>query len=324
MSLEKTIITHQNLRNLYQEFQFHGDPNYLKEILYKNYFEPDNQILINEIPGVENSTYLVICESKKYVLRIYRQNKKNYQDITQEVEFINDLRACNQPVPKIFQAYNFNYICEFKFVDKTWYCVLMEFIDGSHLSIYTNDLITDIARFLAFAHIIRPASKRQIIQPIVDVKYLLKNGDFGFSNYQKNSFIDRALKYKTHSQDLPCGYIHSDLHGDNFITNSSNRLKAIIDFDDANYLPFVYDLGAILWSVWSNTKSLEMINLFIETYNKKRSLTSKELKVLKNYIHLRNYYFGVLEYLSFGNTTFSHEFQSYQTMETEIEEYIHF
>ena len=103
--------------------------------------------------------------------------------------------------------------------------------------------------------------------------------DMAYEKWLKKRY---AFFKKMLPTDLPKGLIHADLFADNIIFNK-NKIKAIIDFEEACHYYLIYDIGmAIIGLCMMEGKIIEVkAQAFINGYQKERKLTKKEIKHLQ-------------------------------------------
>ena len=99
------------------------------------------------------------------------------------------------------------------------------------------------------------------------------------------NLIKRCSKVfkKLFSSNLPCGVIHSDLFRDNVLANN-NKITGIIDYYYSFNGPLIYELAVIAndWCVNKNGSiNATKYQSFINSYNSIRTMTKKEIKLMK-------------------------------------------
>lgn len=104
--------------------------------------------------GIENSTVIIQSSSTKYVLRIYRQDKKTKADIETEINFMKHLRNHGLPIPSVIPSLDGSFVTETHHGGKVWHSIMMEFIEGVQHHSYTKKLIHDLSRVQGKIHIL--------------------------------------------------------------------------------------------------------------------------------------------------------------------------
>ena len=84
---------------------------------------------------------------------------------------------------------------------------------------------------------------------------------------------------------LECGIIHGDIFPDNVLFDENNNIKAILDFNESYYAPFISDIAVVI-NFWIKINKYDFftennfIRDFLNYYSKQRKITNQELKVL--------------------------------------------
>jgi Ser/Thr protein kinase RdoA (MazF antagonist) len=261
--------------------------------------------------GIENLTLIVWSMRKRYVLRVYPQNKKSDADILLELDFMSHLRKNGLPLPTIISSSDNQpfVICEFG--NKKWQSVLMEHAQGAHLTAYTPAVLDDMATLQARMHNIGkqyaethniPSGRSALrLRETYVTDDLLKNSA-GDSYYR--DFLQRVNSFVVELSDsLPKGISHFDYDIDNLLTKD-DRVTAILDFGDMECMPLVVCLGYTLWDVlFEQGGSLELVAHYLQKYQGVRQLNQSEKDVLLQTILFRHYVITTVR-IYFGD--FSH------------------
>src|SRR2546430_16410629 len=104
--------------------------------------------------GIENLTLIVWSEKKKYVLRVYPQNKKSDAAILLELDFMSHLRKNGLPLPAIISSSDDQPLVVCELDHKKWQSVLMEYAQGDHPEAFTPALLDHMAPLQARMHIL--------------------------------------------------------------------------------------------------------------------------------------------------------------------------
>lgn len=81
------------------------------------------------------------------------------------------------------------------------------------------------------------------------------------------------------------GLVHADLRASNILVNEGQ--VAVIDFDDAGYSWFIYDLAAALSFIETHPDMPAYVEAWLENYRKVRRLSREELAAIDSFIMLR-------------------------------------
>jgi len=252
--------------------------------------------------GIENLTLIVWSQRKKYVLRVYPQNKKSDADVLLELDFMSHLRKNGLPLPAIIPSSDNQplVICEFS--NKKWQSILMEHAQGTHLKAYTPALLDSMAILQARMHNIGeqyakthniPSGRSALRETYVTT------GDSYFQD-----FLKRVSSFVVELNDsLPTGLSHFDYDIDNLLAKN-NRITAILDFGDIACMPLVVCLGYTLWDIlFEEGGSLDLVVRYLQKYQEVRQLNQSEKDVLLQTILFRHYVITTVQ-IHFGN--FSH------------------
>ncbi|BDD12241.1 homoserine kinase (plasmid) [Fulvitalea axinellae] len=99
-------------------------------------------------------------------------------------------------------------------------------------------------------------------------------------------YIEQTEKLReAYHADLPKGLVHGDIFTDNTLFNG-NKLSAIIDFEEACYENLLFEVGVAIngFCFKENRLSSELLDSYLNEYQKIRPLSSEELKWLPDYI----------------------------------------
>jgi Ser/Thr protein kinase RdoA (MazF antagonist) len=260
--------------------------------------------------GIENLTLIVWSQRKRYVLRVYPQNKKSDADILLELDFMSHLRKNDLPVPAIISSADNQPLVICDFGNKKWQSVLMEHAQGAHLTAYTPAVLDDMATLQARMHTIGEQyakthnipSARSALRETYVSEDLLKNstGDSYFRN-----FLDRVNAFVVELNDpLPTGMGHFDYDIDNVLTKD-DCVTAILDFGDIECMPLIVCLGYTLWDVlFEQGGSLESAARYLRKYQGVRQLNQSEKDILLQIILFRHYLITIVR-IHFGS--FNHD-----------------
>lgn len=241
-------------------------------------FEPINS-------GLSSLALLVDQNNKKYVLKIYNKDS----NINTEVQFGYYLRNNNIPVAKIIKNSNGQLITEIENLRG----VLFEFRFGN--PIMRDNLSTsfseNLAEVVAKMHLLMLDNKKI---PAKDYCKCNIDPTDGLSNtkiIEKSKEIRYLVKDLIFS-DLRRGLIHADLTRQNvLVTEGKNNIDSIIDFGDAHYDYFAWDLAVLITHIYiTKTYGIDWPALgnFIKRYKFLFPLTEKEINAIIPFIKIRN------------------------------------
>ena len=211
--------------------------------------------------GIENLTLLVWSQRKKYVLRVYPQQKKSDADILLELDFMTHLRNDGLPLPAIISSSDHQPLVVCELDQQNWQCVLMEHAQGAHPEAFTPLLLDHMATLQAQMHTLgeqyakthNMKSGRAILRETSVTDELLKNSTLE-SSLQNFLWRVKAFVVELHDS-LPKGLSHFDFDIENILTKHDG-VTAILDFGDMESMPLVVCLGYTLWDVLSRKVAL--------------------------------------------------------------------
>lgn len=251
--------------------------------------------------GIENITIIANCNEGKFVLRLYRQNKKTDEHINQEWRFVNFLHKNDFPVAQTVTNKDGELLIKYIDNDMTWQVILMKFVDGRHPSSYSPKLIANLASTQAKMHLLAPTFSDHYYGSVLrnlQEKHFIKQIDF--TNLPSKEFAEllkRAEKYEVNlGTDFDFALCHLDFDADNVLVDEHDELTAILDFDDLSLAPFVLDLAYTLWDVYYDGGE-DSVNQYLSVYQKIRPLNSEEKSVIKQIILFRHYVISAIRTL---------------------------
>jgi Ser/Thr protein kinase RdoA (MazF antagonist) len=256
--------------------------------------------------GIENLTLFVWCEGRRYVLRVYPQEKKSDADILLELDFMAHLRGNGLPLPAIISSLDDRSLVICELDGKKWQCVLMEYAQGTQPLAYTPALLDHMAALQARMHILGEqyartcniASGRNALRGTWLTDDLLRNAALDSS---LRDFLRYVNSFVVELHDaLPRGLSHFDFAIDNIFT-SHDRVTAILDFGDIEYMPVVVCLGYTLWDVlFEPGGKPALVTRYLQKYQEVRQLNQSEKEMLLQIILFRHYVITTVQ-IHFGD-----------------------
>ncbi len=274
--------------------------------------------------GISNISLLVKSQEKKYVLRIYAQERKTNEEINFEIKFQDYLRSHNVPIPKIYPNRQGEEMTVVKLNGKSWQSILMELVEGSSVTNNPSDhLIKELANIQARMHILGidySKNEDSIKDPLTSLRdYVFsKLPNILVNDKEVLEFVKRVKAYEYNlDPNLPQGWNHLDINFDGNVITKDNKVEGILDFDDLLFSPPVVCLGFTLWSIFDES-GLDAIWLYLEEYQKIRPLTSLEFESLPHIIFFRNYSIGAFRLLLWEEDTPMKDIEDILKLEKEI------
>jgi len=268
--------------------------NEIKEILL-NYnlgelicFEPVTN-------GTVETNYFIETTLDKFVFRYYEERSK--ESVQFEVNLIRYLKKKDYPCPGVYKSKHGKYV---NFYNGKPY-VLFEFIQGVHEDNpgeeQERQLIEMVAKLQNITRNYKPFYKNARWNYGVDLCRKLarreaKRIDTANSR-EKLKWLENELAKLQLPQSLPKGICHCDFHFSNVLFKDG-KIRALLDFDDANYTYLLFDLAYLIepfasafkWDTWENFKKTDSILDFskarktVKEYMKHRPLSEIEKRHL--------------------------------------------
>ncbi|MCY7008848.1 homoserine kinase [Fusobacterium simiae] len=252
-----------------------------------NFIEKKYKIKILEIKnidnGILNSNFCIKTKNKKYILRIYEANRT----INEEVQELILLDKITNFIPVSVAVKNVNnkYISIFK--NKKF--ALFEYIDGNFINKIDTHIIREIAMYLGKFHSFTKSIPYEEYNRKTRIDFNFYYNEIKKSKVDfefKNELLNLADKINNYDfSTLPSGIIHGDIFQDNVLLDEYNNIKAILDFNESYYAPFIFDI-AIVINFWIKINDYDFFTInnfirdFLNYYSKYRKITKEELKLL--------------------------------------------
>jgi Ser/Thr protein kinase RdoA (MazF antagonist) len=205
--------------------------------LLKQYSIGDVASITKFINGLNGSTYLIVTENKKYVLKIQPRKNKG-SDIIQYIDFLNYLRKNNFSTNKLIRNKDGKFLTS----SNASIGMLMDYIDGTTMpwQQITNANAKKLATIISSLY--KLSIKHTKEQKIAD-----KFSDKHFTKIGK--VIDHNIPKKADLAKIRTSIIHSDISRDNIIL-SNGKIKSIIDFGDLHIDYLIWDYATLLTQVF--------------------------------------------------------------------------
>jgi len=228
--------------------------------------------------GSENTNYLVEALSKSFVLTICEQ--KSAQDAENLALLLNDLKLQNFSTSKLVATLKGAFTTLWN--DKP--VILKEFIEGTIIQDFSEDLLLYLGRELAKLHQVNVPDyvPRTLnygsIERFDEVKVYAPNSSF--YRWLKNTqcYIEDYI-----SPELPKSLIHSDIFYSNVIVSEDRKVATIMDFEEACYYYRVFDIGMMIVGICfeGETINQKKMKSLLEGYKQENKLLEIEINSLK-------------------------------------------
>jgi len=270
------------------------DKKLIAQIL-SNYFDNVCKFkysLINQ--GLENLSYLITLDNKKFVLRIYNDRQfgkynRSEREIRQELEFMDCLTTHNLPVPEIIKTKIGKLFSAVSLQNKSHFVALFSFVSGKEVKIFNMPKIRAVANLQANMHIIaeghiKPRRRinghlghqkwqREILEDAKPVHH-----DLLFRQYKKMALEISKIIKSIKAESLVKLFVHTDVHEGN-MRFQGNRVRGLFDFDDARVSIVPEDIGMFLSVILKSGDLISKKNkadVYFKQYEKVRKLSDYE------------------------------------------------
>ena len=235
--------------------------------------------------GLSSFASLITYEGKKYVLKIYSKDS----NIETEVQFGNYLNSNGIPTAHIIENSNAQLTTEIEDLRG----VLFEFRFGNPIKWGgISKLFSDnLAEVVAKMHSLMVDNKKIPANGYCKCDIDSADGLTNAKIIEKSKEIGRLVKDFIFS-DLRRGLIHADLTRQNvLVTEDRNNVDSIIDFGDAHYDYFAWDLAVLITHIYiTKTYGIDWSALsdFVKRYKFLFPMTEKEIDAIIPFIKIRN------------------------------------
>lgn len=235
--------------------------------------------------GLSSFASLITYEGKKYVLKIYGKDS----NVDTEVQFGYYLNNNGIPTAKIIKNSKSQLITKIEDLRG----VLFEFCFGN--SIKWGDISIsfskNLAEIVAKMHWLMLDNKKISAKDYCKCDIDSVDGLTSEKIIEKSREVGYSVKDLIFS-DLRRGLIHADLTRQNVLASEDkNSVDSIIDFGDAHYDYFVWDLAVLITHIYiTKTYGIDWPALgdFIKRYKSLFPLTEKDIDAIIPFIKIRN------------------------------------
>ncbi|MBU0460501.1 MAG: homoserine kinase [Nanoarchaeota archaeon] len=241
--------------------------------------------------GAVQTNLLIETTKDKVVFRYYESRSEKYALF--EVNILQHLAKHSYSCPAPIRNNHGIFLGKYK--NKPF--ALFEFMDGKHKKNVNPKLI---AQAIGKLHKITEGYKPKYYQfrDTYDQKSCWKNATTNSKKIKSKTEAKKRLQWLKVElgklkipNNLSRGVCHCDTHPSNFLYKNS-KLSAVLDFDDASYIPLLYDVANMIYFwAWPPEKKLnfQKVRSIIIEYNKRRKLTNIEKEHLFDMLKMVNF-----------------------------------
>jgi len=247
-----------------------------------------------------SDTYLVTNRSPKYILKVYRNCHRSFDEIQGEVELLNILRKNNAKVSFPISDTEGNYIQKFNTGEGPRYGILFSYAEGKASNNLTKNQIRIVGQEMAYNHNITSTIELNYNRPEYNIFSTIHKpletlkSAFNEYNYDTGYKYLQLISEKTiktfkliDTNTFSYGYCHYDYLPKNFHFNEEDGFT-LFDFDFAGKGYLVNDLMSfqvhyffqILYGGMSKDDSYNCMKVFINSYRERREISTEELEAI--------------------------------------------
>jgi homoserine kinase type II len=234
-----------------------------------------------------NTVYILKTTRGNFILKIYENSDPKFIDF--QIKIMKLMEKERLPSPKIIGTKNGKSLLIFN----NHRIVIQEFVEGREPKRFADGLIKDIATKQGKMNNVLRRIKLQE-KYTWGINYQFKPLNFDVSKYKDFDIIKENRKIRNDlkqikRQNLRRSVIHGDFHGVNLLVGK-NKLKAIIDWDDAHEDFIVQEVSNFICGTFVNEKgevNYEKIKLYLRTFEKYLKLNADEKEAIYFFIKHR-------------------------------------
>lgn len=199
---------------------------------------------------IENQNYKIVTTKGTYFLKLIEDADVTVKDVAFQNSVMTYLRAKRVRVPKVLATRTGETVVQYNGQPVSVY----EFVEGTHITKFSNRNLTHIAKEVAKLHM-----------ALLDHKSDKK---------QQNSYYSGKAQGYVKDKILRSMLIHADLGMDNILMKGG-KVAAIIDFSNMHWGYLVNDLATFAL-VFLSKQNLPYLPVFFTEYQKHLKLTEDE------------------------------------------------
>jgi len=237
-----------------------------------------------------NTVYGLKTTKGKFILKIFE--KANSEFIKNQIQIIDFLYKKKIPVARISKLENGK---ELLIYNKKK-IIIQKFIKGKAKKNYNVSTLKNVAKKFG------KMSKNLLKLKILDRSEWEKNHQFDLiKKFSKNKTFDLKNEAKLllkelnklDKKKLRKSFIHGDFHGVNLLIQN-NKLKAIIDFDDAHKDYLAYEIAVFIIDPLIREKSFDkkLARIFFKEYQNQLKIKKEEKKAI--YLFIKHRLLGII------------------------------
>lgn len=245
-----------------------------------------------------SDTYILDATDTKYVLKIYREQHRSYQEIQAEVELLNILKDGGASVAYPLADINNSQIQKFNAPEGTRYGILFSYAEGKPVLDLNDEQLKTVGRQMAMVHNITAVAELQHPRRVYDnnttlmrpIELLMPAFAGLHDEYRYLTDTSAKVMEKLSTFDTAAfsyGYCQYDFLPKNFHFSDSGKLT-FFDFDFAGKGYLVNDLMSFFVHFFMHVFTGKLIDdeadrmykVFIAAYREVRPVSDEEIKAI--------------------------------------------
>jgi Ser/Thr protein kinase RdoA (MazF antagonist) len=264
------------------------------------------------VGGFDSYVYEFTREDLSYILKISHSDRRTFEELEEEIEWLSYLEKHNAPVCKVLPSAEGNFIETVALDSGSYFLATLyeKAIGRLPLSEDWNEQLFKswgtttgkLHKLASHYHKDETSWKRKSLfdEEYLNIdKYIPKDQQIVLDKSKQLVEKIQALQGTTQSY----GIIHGDLHVSNFFIED-DRIT-VFDFDDINFNFFINDIAVIVFMVYwrplyphNNDHFLEQfLSSFLDAYQVEYSLKALDFSLIPDFLKLRHLivYIGFLQ-----------------------------
>lgn len=241
--------------------------------------------------ALQNTVYVLFTTKGKFILKVFETSDPGF--INYQVNIINYLEKKKIPVAKIMKTKKKENLV----IYKKKRILIQEFVEGKELQKLNDNLVVEMGKILG--KMTKELMKVRLTGKYVWVKdHEFKKIEYGSRKIKNFNFNKAEKEYLKEAMTLKRkklrrGVIHGDACEANLLVRN-NKLKAIIDWDDAHEDYIVLEVAVFFPHLLVSSKGIreKEVKVFMKEYQKILKLNKEEEKALFYFIKYR--YLGAI------------------------------
>lgn len=242
-----------------------------------------------------HDNYLFEDQQGKYILRIYRNDWRTFEDVRFELSLLDFLKANECPVAHPIPLKNGQLYFSISSPEGDRAAALFPYAEGvapgNNITILESKLL---GKAVANIHSTSDSYKPKHSRLTLDIDYLLDKSVHAIrpfldsSNYAFISALQEDIKKSL--PELPRDYPYygiciGDVNLSNFHINEKQQIT-LFDFDQCGYGHRIFEIGKFISSIQTNDSKHKLTEAFLIGYQQVRKLSDDELYSLPYYVKI--------------------------------------